>query len=79
MSCLAFFVRRTPLMSASPSELVALARLNGDFRKNYGRLIGAFLYLRSISVAHGRPFFWSAVWAGLASAGLTWLEKHSLR
>lgn len=63
-------------MSASPSELVALAKLNGDFRKNYGRLIGAVLYLRSISAAGGRFPFWSALWAALASAGLTWLEKH---
>lgn len=29
------------------SELSKIAKLNGDFRKNYGALLGAFLYLRS--------------------------------
>ena len=28
------------------SELSKIAKLNGDFRKNYGTLLGAFLYLR---------------------------------
>jgi hypothetical protein len=44
-------------MSAAPSELVAIARLNSNFQKNYGRFIGAELYLRSMSAASGRfPF-----------------------
>ena len=59
------------------SDLSKIAKLNGDFRRNYGTLLGAFLYLRSISAARGR----SAVWAGLvsvaASAGLAWLWRHS--
>jgi hypothetical protein len=33
------------------SALVEISKLNGDFRENYGKLIGAFLYLRSISGA----------------------------
>ena len=37
------------------SELSKIAKLNGDFRTNYGTLLGAFLYLRSISAARGRP------------------------
>ena len=41
-------------MSEQSSELVKISKLNGDFRKNYGRLIGAFLYLRSVSAARGR-------------------------
>lgn len=28
------------------SELSKIAKLNGDFRRNYGTLIGAILYLR---------------------------------
>jgi hypothetical protein len=28
------------------SDFVGVAKLNGDFRKNYGLIIGAFLYLR---------------------------------
>ncbi|MET4117776.1 hypothetical protein ABIB90_006502 [Bradyrhizobium sp. JR4.1] len=39
------------------SELSKIARLNGDFRKNYGTFLGAFLYLRSISAARGRSWF----------------------
>jgi hypothetical protein len=65
-------------MSASPSELVALARLNGDFQRNYGRLIGAFLYLRSISAAGGRTSLWAGLLFAVLSAALTWLEAHLL-
>jgi len=31
----------------SSSELSKIAKLNGDFRRNYGTLIGAVLYLRA--------------------------------
>ena len=34
-------------MSYRSSELVEISKLNGDFRKNYGKLLGAYLYLRS--------------------------------
>jgi hypothetical protein len=57
------------------SELVELSKLNGDFKKNYGRLIGAFLYLRSISAARGRSFLWSGVLLAMAS---TWLRRCTL-
>ena len=56
------------------SDLVEIAKRNGDFRRNYGLLVGAFLYLRSLSAARGRSF----VWLGLllaASSLLAWLEK----
>jgi hypothetical protein len=33
------------------SELVELSKLNGEFHKNYGRLLGAYLYIRPISAA----------------------------
>ena len=33
------------------SELSKIAKLNEEFRKNYGTLLGAFLYLRSIGAA----------------------------
>jgi hypothetical protein len=55
MRCLAFC--RENFMSAQFSELVEISKLNGDFKKNYGMLIGAYLYLRSISAARGRSFF----------------------
>ena len=48
-------------MSVQSSELVEISKLNGDFRRNYGKLIGAYLYLRSVSAARGRPWFWAAL------------------
>jgi hypothetical protein len=44
-------------MSNPCSELVEISKLNGDFKKNDGRLIGAYLYLHSISAARGRSLF----------------------
>ncbi len=32
-------------MSEPLSDLVEISKLNGDFRRNYGKLIGACLYL----------------------------------
>ena len=58
------------------SELSKIAKLNGDFRKNYGTLLGAFLYLRSISAARGRSWFWAGLVSVAFSAGLTWLTRH---
>ncbi len=65
-------------MSATPSDLVAIARLNGDFRKNYGKLIGAVLYLRSISAAQGRPVLWTGLLLAALSGALVWLERRVL-
>jgi hypothetical protein len=65
-------------MPDTPSELVEISKLNGDFRRNYGKLVGAFLYLRSINAARGRSVLWSGLLLALASAGLTWLRKHGL-
>lgn len=69
-------------MSAQFSELVEISELNGDFKKNYGTLIGAYLYLRSISAVRGRSFFatslisiaWSAALAWLGRRGVAWLR-----
>ena len=36
-------------MSNHSSELVEISKLNGDFKRNYGKLIGALLYLQSNS------------------------------
>jgi hypothetical protein len=62
-------------MSGPSSELVEISKLNGDFKKNYGKLIGAYLYLRSVSAARGHSLFW---WTALTacSAILAWLAKH---
>lgn len=58
------------------SELSKIARLNGDFRRNYGTILGAFLYLRSISAARGRSLFWAGLFSVACSAVLAWLGKH---
>lgn len=58
------------------SDLSKIAKLNGDFRKNYGTLLGAFLYLRSISAARGRSWFWSGLLSLVCSAALAWLTRH---
>lgn len=58
------------------SELSKIAKLNGDFRRNYGTLLGAFLYLRSISAVRGRSWFWAALLSVACSAALGWVGKH---
>ena len=65
-------------MSNQSSELVEISKLNGDFRRNYGKLIGAFLYLRSVSAARGRSLIWTGLISILCSAALAWLGRHSL-
>jgi hypothetical protein len=55
------------------SDLVEIAKCNGDFRKNYGVLVGAILYLRSINAARPRLFWWQTLIAAIAGAsGFLW-------
>jgi hypothetical protein len=65
-------------MSAKVSEIVEISKLNGDFKKNYGILIGAYLYLRSISAARGPSFLCSGFVSVAWSAALAWLGRHSV-
>lgn len=65
-------------MSDQSSELVEISKLNGDFRKNYGKLLGAYLYLRSIAAARARPFFWNGLFLAVATGILALLEKKLL-
>ena len=65
-------------MSDRSSELVEISKLNGDFKNNYGKRVGAFLYLRSISAVRGRSLFWTGLILAVCSAALAWMEKHSL-
>ncbi|MFB6418977.1 hypothetical protein [Bradyrhizobium tunisiense] len=58
------------------SELSKIAKLNGDFRRNYGKLLGAFLYLRSINAARGRSWLWSGVVSIVTSLLLGWIAKY---
>jgi hypothetical protein len=61
------------------SELVEIAKRNGDFRRNYGTVIGAFLYLRSLSAARGRSLTWAGAILGLIAMALSWLAKLGWR
>jgi len=55
------------------SDLVEIAKRNGDFRKNYGLIVGAILYLRSINAARPRLFSWQTSIASIAVVwGLWW-------
>lgn len=58
------------------SDLVEIARRNGDFRRNYGVLLGAFLYLRSLRAA-GRPVGWTGLILGLIAAALSLASKFN--
>jgi hypothetical protein len=65
-------------MSDPSSELVEISKLNGDFKRNYGKLIGAYLYLRSVSAVRGRSFFWTGLISIVWSVALAWSAKHGL-
>jgi hypothetical protein len=56
------------------SDLVEIAKRNGEFRKNYGPFIGAFLYLRSINAARPRSFWWSGLFSVGTVLGGIWLK-----
>jgi hypothetical protein len=58
------------------SELLEISKLNGDFKRNYGILIGAYLYLRSISAVRSRSYFWGSVLFAIFSICVTWLDRH---
>jgi hypothetical protein len=61
------------------SDLVEIVKRNGDFRRNYGILIGAFLYLRSLSALSGRSSYWLDLICALLSVALPWLAKLGWR
>ena len=41
-----------------------------------GKIIGAYLYLRSVSAVHGRPVLWNGLMLTAIAGALAWLEKH---
>lgn len=57
------------------SELVEISKLNGEFRKNYGKLLGAFLYLRSIAATRHRPYLLSGFLLAAATTCLALWER----
>ena len=56
----------------------AIAR-NGEFAKNYGVIVGAFLYLRTIEVVGKAPSFFRAGWivALITTVASVWLHFKS--
>lgn len=63
--------------AGQPSDLVEIAKRNGEFKRNYGTFIGAFLYLRSLSAARGRWRSWAGAVFILIAAALTWAAKFA--
>ena len=68
-------------MAEQNSELIELSRLHGDFKRNYGKLVGAYRYLRylrSVSAVRGRSYFWNGFFVTALTAGLAWLERYGV-
>jgi hypothetical protein len=61
---------------AKNSDLVEIAKRNGDFRKNYGPIIGAILYWLSIGATRPRLPWWNALIIALLTVVAGLLEKH---
>lgn len=61
---------------SQPSDLVEIARRNGDFRQNYGLVIGAFLYLRSLNAVSRRSLTCTGVILGLIAVAWPWISKR---
>lgn len=60
------------------TELVALAKLNGNFQRNYGKLIGALLYMRSVNAVSGRSSLWTGLLFTASSAVIGWFERYAV-
>jgi hypothetical protein len=45
----------------SDSDLVEIAKRNGDFRKNYGPWLGALLYWLSIKATRPKSSWWKGL------------------
>ena len=58
------------------SDIVEISKMNGDFRRNYGPLLGAFLYLRSLSAARSRSFLFVGLASVFSSLVSAWLAKY---
>jgi hypothetical protein len=59
-------------------ELAKIAKLNGGFRKNYGTLLGAFLYLHSINARRDRSLLWTGLISVVCSVASASLESYGL-
>lgn len=59
------------------SELVEIVKCNGDFRRHYGKIIGAYLYLQTVSASRGRSLFWNGLLFVTVSGAAAWLDKYA--
>ena len=60
------------------SELVEISKLNGSFKRNYGRFLGAYLYLCSIRAARGGYLMRTGVISIACSTALALMMKYGL-
>jgi hypothetical protein len=60
------------------SELVEISKLNGSFKRNYGKFLGAYLYLYSIRAARRRSIMQTGVISIACSIALAWMMRHGL-
>jgi hypothetical protein len=68
--------KEAPLgQSSRHSVIVEIVRRNGEFKRHYGVLLGALLYLRSLRAAAGRSFGWLGPICALLATALPWLAK----
>jgi hypothetical protein len=58
------------------SELVEISKLNGSFKRNYGKFLGAYLYLCSIRAARRGSFMRAGVISIACSTALTLVMKY---
>ncbi len=56
------------------SDLVEIAKRNGDFRKNWGLILGSLLYWLSIRSTRPRSIWWTGLIA-VAATLVGWLVK----
>jgi hypothetical protein len=60
----------------SRSDIEYIVKHNGDFRKNYGLFVGAFLYALSLRAASYRAYPWIGALVTALGAGFFWLWKY---
>ena len=60
------------------TNLVEVVKRNGDFRRNYGMLVGSLLYLRSLSAARRGSVFWNAAIALATAVLVAIVQKYGL-
>lgn len=63
---------------AKYSDLVEIAKRNGEFRKNYGPWLGALLYWLSIRSARPRSFWLRGLLVAAPTIVITLLNKFGL-